>query len=42
MRTALVLFMLSVSLAGLSSCANTLEGVGQDIENAGEAIQNGF
>ncbi len=27
---------------GLSACSNTLQGVGQDVENAGETIQDTF
>lgn len=27
---------------GLAACTNTVEGVGRDIENAGQSIQNTF
>lgn len=42
MRKVLFLFMLILSAASVSGCANTMQGVGQDVENAGKAIQDGF
>jgi predicted small secreted protein len=36
----LPLIMLTICL--LSACSNTLEGLGRDIENAGETIQETF
>ncbi|QQG37329.1 MAG: entericidin A/B family lipoprotein [Micavibrio aeruginosavorus] len=40
MRRALFLFMLIAALGATSSCTNTIQGMGRDIENAGESLQN--
>ncbi|MCM2343327.1 MAG: entericidin A/B family lipoprotein [Alphaproteobacteria bacterium] len=40
MRKTLFLFMLIAALGTLSACTNTLQGMGRDIENAGESLQN--
>lgn len=40
MRKPLFLFMLIATLGVLSGCANTVQGMGRDIENAGESLQN--
>jgi len=40
MRNTLFLFMVIATCGTLSACANTVEGMGRDIENAGESIQN--
>ncbi|MEO6984854.1 MAG: entericidin A/B family lipoprotein [Paralcaligenes sp.] len=34
------LFVLILVCIGLSGCANTVEGAGQDITNAGHAVSN--
>ncbi len=39
MRKILFLFMVITASGTLSAC-NTVEGMGRDIENAGESIQN--
>lgn len=40
MNTSKILTMAFIAIAGLSmSACNTIEGAGQDIENAGEAVQ---
>lgn len=39
MRKILFLFMVIAASGTLSAC-NTVEGMGRDIENAGESIQN--
>ncbi len=36
------LVLLTLATLGLSACANTLDGAGRDIENAGQAIQKTF
>jgi len=43
MRTLLVVLALSL-VAGLAlgGCTNTFEGVGRDVERAGEGIQRAF
>jgi predicted small secreted protein len=33
---------LAVLALGMSACSNTFHGVGEDIENAGEKIQDTF
>ena len=38
-KTFLLLTALIIATAGLSAC-NTVGGAGQDIENAGEAVQD--
>lgn len=40
MRKTLFLFMVIVFSGALAGCANTLDGMGRDIENAGQSIQN--
>lgn len=40
MRKAWFLFMVIAALTPLAGCANTVEGVGRDIENAGESLQD--
>lgn len=35
----LPLTLLAVSAIGLSACTNTVDGAGQDIERAGEKVQ---
>lgn len=40
-KTALIIAFLMVGI-GLSACSNTFHGAGQDIESAGEAIQDTF
>ena len=40
MRKALFLFMVIAAMGAASGCANTVEGMGRDIENAGQSIQN--
>lgn len=39
MRTLLLLTLLTLSPLALSAC-NTVEGFGQDVENAGQKIQD--
>lgn len=39
MKFLTTLFTLSILSIGLSACGNTLKGIGQDIERAGEKIQ---
>jgi predicted small secreted protein len=39
MKPLLTVFTLVLSVIALSSCANTLQGVGEDIERAGEGLQ---
>jgi predicted small secreted protein len=47
MKRAIVLFSLLLSAAGVTSLSamltacNTVEGVGRDVERAGDAIQDG-
>lgn len=41
MRVFLMLILVSGALA-LSACSNTAEGVGRDVEKAGEKIQKTF
>lgn len=41
MKTGVVLLALIVGLA-LGGCSNTFEGMGQDIERAGQGIQRTF
>jgi len=38
-RKALQVSLATLALAGLSAC-NTVDGVGQDVERAGEAVQD--
>jgi len=40
MKPLLTVFTLALSVIALSACGNTLQGVGQDIERAGEGLQN--
>ncbi|AEP10759.1 entericidin A/B family lipoprotein [Micavibrio aeruginosavorus] len=41
MRTGLMLAVLIVLAAGsLSACGNTIDGMGRDVERAGEKIQS--
>ncbi len=40
MRKVLFLFMVIATLAPLAACSNTVQGMGRDIETAGESIQN--
>ncbi|MFN3826331.1 MAG: entericidin A/B family lipoprotein [Micavibrio sp.] len=39
MRTAFFLFMVIVASGAMTGCANTLDGMGRDIEKAGQSIQ---
>ena len=41
-RKACIMTIAMVTLLGLSGCSNTLEGIGRDVENAGEKIQDTF
>lgn len=36
------LFVIMLTIMCLTGCANTLEGIGRDIEHAGEKIQETF
>lgn len=40
MRKIVFLVMVIGVMGGLSACSNTVEGMGRDIENAGQSIQN--
>ena len=40
MQKALFLFMVTVVAITLSSCTNTVDGMGRDLESAGQSIQN--
>lgn len=40
MQKAVFLFMVIMTMGMLSACANTVGGMGRDIENAGQSIQN--
>lgn len=41
MNIAKILTMAFIAISGLSiSACNTIEGAGQDVENAGEAVQD--
>ena len=43
MRTASILFFALFLVASLATgCTNTMDGMGQDIEHAGQTIQNTF
>ncbi len=35
-----MLSLLALSAINLSACTNTVRGAGQDVENAGEAVQD--
>lgn len=39
MKNLLIILFFAITSIALSGC-NTVEGVGRDIENAGESIQN--
>lgn len=41
-RKICIMTMAVVTLLGLTGCSNTLEGIGRDVENAGEKIQDTF
>lgn len=40
MHKVLFLFMVITTLTPLAGCANTVQGMGRDIESAGESMQN--
>lgn len=40
MRKIMFLVMVTVVMGALSGCSNTFEGMGRDIEKAGQSIQN--
>lgn len=40
MRTAFILTVLVILSAGLAGCGNTVDGMGRDVERAGEKIQS--
>lgn len=42
MKKIILLTGFAVVTLGLTSCANTFDGAGRDIEHAGEKIQNTF
>jgi predicted small secreted protein len=39
-RKTLILALIATFGVGLGACANTMRGAGQDVENAGEAVQD--
>ncbi len=39
-RNATVFALLAVFGLSMGACANTMRGAGQDVENAGEAVQD--
>ncbi len=39
-KTLLTLLILGISVLAATSCRQTMRGAGEDIENAGEKIQN--
>ena len=39
-RMTLIMALVATFGAGLGACANTMRGAGQDVENAGEAVQD--
>ncbi len=41
-RVLATLFLLAVCLPAMTACSNTFDGVGRDLERAGETIQNTF
>lgn len=40
LKTLLILVLLGFTLAATTSCSNTMDGAGDDIEEAGDAVQD--